>query len=242
MRNPSLSPASVHLWHIPLSQPAIGADVEILGNAELVRAARFATPQLRDNYFNTHAAKRRILASYLNVAAKDLALDTNPYGKPCLAGASAAGDIRFNLSHTQTTVIMAVTRGREIGVDVEALDRNLTVMPLAQRYFSEPVLRHLERLEDADQRSAFLRYWTQFEAYKKARGDGLRGGDGKLTFKLAAAPDNHFQTLPFTTQPIDWQIAELDYLPEHAVAVVIEANSIALELSWQDYRPGQTEI
>ena len=238
MRTLSLGPASVHLWHIPLSQPAIGADIEILGDAELVRAARFVTARLRDNYLNTHAAKRRILASYLDAAAKDLALDTNPYGKPCLAGASAVGDVRFNLSHTQSTVIMAVTRGRDIGVDVEALDRSLTVMPLAQRYFSEPVLRHLARLEDADQRSAFLRYWTQFEAYKKARGDGLRGGDGKLTFKLEAAPDNRFQPLPFATQLIDWQIAELDYLPEYAISVVIEASSKAPELSWQDYTPG----
>ncbi len=235
MHAPPLTPASVHLWHIPLTRRAVAADPAILGEAERARGARFATPALRRNFLVTHTAKRRILAHYLDIPAKELALSANPYGKPCLTGACAAAGIRFNLSHTRTTAVLAVTLGHETGIDIEALGRSVEVMPLAERYFSDSVLRHLEELSGSDQRRAFLRYWTQFEAYKKALGYGLRGEDTRLSLQLAERPDNRFQPVLITAPPAGWQAAELDYLPGYAISVVIEANLLAPELSWQEF-------
>jgi 4'-phosphopantetheinyl transferase len=92
------------------------------------------------------------------------------HGKPLLAG--AAGGVRFNVAHSGGMALLAVARGREVGVDVEALRPDLPAARLAQRFYPpedraavcEPGLADEERLR------RYVRLWTRKEAYVKAAG------------------------------------------------------------------------
>ena len=85
----------------------------------LARADRFAFPHDRRRYVAAHGALRAILGGYLNTTPAGVPIRYTPQGKPYLAPPSS--DIRFNLSHSGELALIAVTRGREVGVDVERI-------------------------------------------------------------------------------------------------------------------------
>src|SRR5215472_2261792 len=48
----------------------------------------------------------------------------------------ASDPIEFNLSHSGSRALLAFTRGREVGVDIEQIRNNLDFEALARRFFS----------------------------------------------------------------------------------------------------------
>ncbi len=95
------------------------------------------------------------------------------YGKPLLADETGASGLRFNLTHSHGLALLAVTRGREIGVDVERIRDNLEGEKLAERFFSPREVAALRSLPPELRREAFFHCWTRKEAYIKAVGKGL---------------------------------------------------------------------
>jgi 4'-phosphopantetheinyl transferase len=86
------------------------------------------------------------------------------------AGANA---IRFNLSHSHGRALIAVSKDREVGVDLEKILADRDVTALARRFFApqEQVLIMSAGL--AERHSSFSRIWVAKEAVLKARGSGL---------------------------------------------------------------------
>ena len=95
------------------------------------------------------------------------------HGKPALAGESDGNAIRFSVSHSHGVALYAVTRGREVGIDIERIRSNLAVAEIAERFFSRREIAMLRTLPTEAQRQAFFRCWTHKEAYIKARSEGL---------------------------------------------------------------------
>ena len=81
--------------------------------------------------------------------------------------------VRFNLSHSGELALLAVTRGREIGVDVEALRPVPEAESIARSNFSSNEYTAFCRLDQQQKLSAFFNCWTRKEAFIKAHGAGL---------------------------------------------------------------------
>lgn len=98
----------------------------------------------------------------------DLTMTTEAYQKPCLAHRP---DIHFNISHSGTKVMCAVS-GSDIGCDVEQVkDFNLQI---ARRFFYAEEYETIMRCRDEDDRAGlFFRYWTLKESFMKATGLGF---------------------------------------------------------------------
>ena len=118
---------------------------------------------------------RRLLAGYVQLPPKRLALEYGEHGKPRLARGED-GDptpLFFNLSHSGGLALFAVGGAGEVGVDIER------IRPL--RYPADLALEHLsaaerERRPDwtaAAARPEFFRIWARKEAMLKAAGLGL---------------------------------------------------------------------
>jgi len=90
-----------------------------------------------------------------------------------LAAAHAGSDVTFNLSHSGGIAMLAFTRRREIGIDVEQVRRDFDVEAIANRFFSAAEHAQLAELPAANRFEAFFRCWTRKEAYIKATGEGL---------------------------------------------------------------------
>lgn len=98
---------------------------------------------------------------------------TTAYGKPSLIEADNPQAVRFNMSHSGERALVAVTSGREVGVDIEEEKPISDLIDLARRFFAPGEVAELISLPDAARSAAFFRCWTRKEAVVKAVGEGL---------------------------------------------------------------------
>jgi len=173
--DPCLSHGEVDIWRIELDQ-AVGVIQElrmILASEEEARAARFHSPVHRDRFIVGRGSMRLILGRYLGRLAESLNFEAGPQGKPSLARPSRDSWPEFNLSHSQGLAVLAVTLGRRVGVDLEALRPVPDIERLVARFFSPSERTAFLNVAPERRLSAFFRAWTRKEAYIKAIGTGL---------------------------------------------------------------------
>jgi 4'-phosphopantetheinyl transferase len=173
---PPLTTEDVHVWRIALevSDLLLARLREILADDERRRAERFHFEKDRRHFIAGRGALRVLLAGYLACRPEEVRFAYSNYGKPRLADKDNASDLRFNLTHSHGLALLAVTRGRDIGIDVEHLrDMERDGEPLAERFFSPRETAVLRSLPPEQRREAFFHCWTRKEAYIKANGKGL---------------------------------------------------------------------
>jgi 4'-phosphopantetheinyl transferase len=147
-------------------------DESLLDDQERARSRRFVHRVDRSRFVIAHAALRLVLARSIGVDPAAIRYDHGVHGKPRLAR-----DLRrleFNLSHSQELALLAVTRDRPVGVDVECM-RVMSggVLELSETPFSDTEREALRALPPAERRTGFFRCWTRKEALIKATGEGL---------------------------------------------------------------------
>jgi 4'-phosphopantetheinyl transferase len=179
--------ADLELWRIHLNPPPeqLPAAVALLSADERARRDRFKIEAVKRRFAIARASMRQLLAKAAGRDPRDIRFDYGPQGKPSIARAGNPGDIRFNLSHSGDTAVLAVTVGREVGVDVERLRDNVDFQKLARRFFSPVEAATLNRLAGDDLKRRFFRIWTAKEAYIKAVGLGLRIPLDQFAFQIS---------------------------------------------------------
>lgn len=202
-RQMSIDQSELHLWRIPLEEAAEAVDVlhKQLSEQEQLRTAKFFREQQATQFVICHAALRDILARYLDVDPREIQYESNDYGKPCLLSGTA-GDLRFNLTHSSPLAVVAVSRGADVGVDIEKVREIRSFASMLQRCLSDSERKDLCNLQEDERHRHFLRFWTHKEAYLKTVGVGLRQPLDRVTLDLMA-PDarkvvNHFKLFPAT--------------------------------------------
>ena len=144
----SLGSGAVHVWRASLDQSPSQIDRfrNTLDDDERSRADRFYFSRDRERFIVARGVLRAILGRYLNRAPEGLSFSYSIHGKPALVSESGADAIRFNLSHSHGTALYAVTRGREIGVDLEFIRCDLEAEQIAERFFSHSEIVALRAL------------------------------------------------------------------------------------------------
>ena len=114
-------------------------------------------------------ALRDVLATYLEASPDAIRFVTGEHGKPELAG----GELHFNLSHSGGVGLVAVSRERAVGVDVERIEARRDVLALAERALGPEGAAAVRAAPDADRAAVFHRAWARREAVAKCAGTGL---------------------------------------------------------------------
>ncbi len=196
----------VHLWKAGLDVPSDVAQrfARTLSPAESERAARLRGPVARARYAAAHGWLRQLLAAYLGTDPGVLTLTED--GKPRLL-APAAPWLRFNMSHSDAIVTIAVTSDRAVGVDVERERHTVDIDAVARRFFTAEQRAALAVTAPTERTRQFFSIWVRHEAYLKATGTGLAG---------AALP-----------RPVSgWTIRGFDAGPSYAAAVAVEGDDL----------------
>jgi 4'-phosphopantetheinyl transferase len=171
---PDLATDEVALWQAALDDPAqMAALWGTLSDDERARAERFRFERDRRRFAVCRGYLRALLAPLTGQAPAELRFRYGARGKPALDAAGGGGDLRFNVSHSDGVAIYAVTRGREVGVDLERVRPVRDVEQIAERFFSTPECDALRTVPEEVKLDAFFTCWTRKEAYVKARGEGL---------------------------------------------------------------------
>lgn len=173
----------VAAWACELTRSAqdVAALASLLSDAEHARAARFGRPELRDRYVVGRATLRTLLGRALGIAARDVAIARGHRGRPHVPG----HDLDFNVSHTEATALIGMTRAQRIGVDIEHGERRLNVEGVARKFMSPREQAALAALAPDVRRRTLLRLWTCKEAMSKATGDALSAPFRRLDVELA---------------------------------------------------------
>ena len=221
-----LPPSEIHLWLAfcdEAGEELHAAYRDILEPAEKEREPRFYFAADRRRYLVTRALVRTVLARYVPLAPRDWRFAANAYGRPEIASPQGRhAGLSFNISHTRDLIVMGVTRGRALGVDVENVGRRETVTDVA-RYFAPAEVSALARVPAAQRRHRFFEYWTFKESYIKARGMGLSLPLDRFSVHF---PDDYTAELWIDPDLGDdgrrWELMQLRPTAEHLLAVCAE--------------------
>jgi 4'-phosphopantetheinyl transferase len=220
----------VHVWQVDLVawEKATGSLFELLDPGEQERAERFKFPAPRHQYVISRALLRRALGTYLKIGAREVRFRATANGKPELP---ANSDLRFNLSHTQGVTVFAITRRRQVGIDVERIRQDTNVMELAERFFSRPEVEWLRSQAASEHIASFFSCWTAKEAYIKAQGEGLSMPLG--SFSILPIPATAKLELKVYADPQEsqrWTMWRLDLGRDLRAALAVEVASCRVRL------------
>jgi 4'-phosphopantetheinyl transferase len=189
---PLLDPDAVYLWWINLdwNEHEIATAFSELAVDERQRANRYRRPLDRIRFVTARTCLRRVLGSILDIAPGRVSFERGEHGKPRLAAEFELYDVRFNLAHSEHLAVLAITSGREIGVDLESVRSNICPLDIASQFFTAEEHQALEALAPNDRLKAFYRCWTRKEAYAKALGAGLSLPLNSFSVSVSAATED----------------------------------------------------
>jgi 4'-phosphopantetheinyl transferase len=118
------------------------------------------------------AATRHVLGRYLKREPAELRFIRGAFGKPRLAE-TGAGAAHFSTSRSGVTYLIAVSRGRSVGVDVEQLEPLPDLDSVARRLLAPAEVEAIARAPEHLRTRWFYNAWTRKEAYVKAVGAGV---------------------------------------------------------------------
>jgi 4'-phosphopantetheinyl transferase len=190
----------VEVWQVD----AGACPSSVVSDDEQARADRIRSAHGRADFLGSRAWLRVILGRYLGLEPADVRFAVEPRGKPRIV---EGGDLCFSLSRSAGAALVAVTRGRWVGADIERV-RHLDHDGMAKRYFAPAEVDLLRGLPEAARAEAFFDLWVRKEAVAKASGDGLARCIG-LDVRDAVASDR-------------WSVASLDVGPGFAAAVSVD--------------------
>jgi len=243
-RSPQGSPLAV--WRLCLDALPTALDAALrpwTTPAERERARRYRATSDRHRHLAGRALARLLLARRLGCPPSAVAFTEGPHGKPHLeAPATGGSSLHFNIAHTGTTVVVAVSQDEPVGVDVEALGRNVDTDALAGRVLTAAEQAQWRGLPAAERRAALLHLWTCKEAFVKATGQGLRRGahtvacdlDGGTATALTDA-EGHVAASPRTTAEA-WALCPFA-LPTSLVGAVVRWGTLPRPVAWHTAAP-----
>lgn len=161
-------PDPVNLWRISLDRAATEyrARFQTLSTEERARALRFARTCDRESFVMVRSELRELLSPCVATTPSAIRFEYGVAGKPRLAGDSP---VRFSVSHSRFLALIAITMGRDVGVDLE-FQRSPLPEPSADVFSPDEV--HRIRAS-GDPVISFYDHWTLKEAVLKGLGLGF---------------------------------------------------------------------
>jgi len=196
---------------------------EALSAEERERACRLERERDRVLFIRTRGLLRHVLAGHLEVGPREVAIDAGPGGKPRVGGAGGVGWPHFNVSHSGSVALIAVTGRHEVGVDVELVGADIPWREVARACFSPAEITSIERLPPARRRLAFFDCWVRKEAYLKGLGTGVnRPTDDFEVPSGEAGGIVHDASPPPGQRGSTWYVHRLEVGPGYAAALAVD--------------------
>ena len=170
-----LSPDDVHVWRFSLDPNAqeLRRSVALLNPEEQCRMERFKRPIHGRRFAAGRGVLRQILGAYLACPPESPEFRYGPNGKPAVQLDGAPPPLEFNLSHSREHALLALTRGRPVGVDIERIEARPAAQRIARRFFAPQEYEQLQHRHGDGATDMFYQLWTAKESLLKAVGAGL---------------------------------------------------------------------
>lgn len=173
--------ANIELYFGYISDFSTDALIEILSPLEYQKVKSFRRKEDQQQSLISKAILKLLLGRYTSQPAESIQLNYGINGKPYIVDKS---DIRFNLSHTGNALLIGFTKGVEIGVDIEQLNRTVNFSKITSILYSEKEFEYFNLLQDIEKHDSLIKSWSCKEAFMKAKGCGLAYPINQLELSL----------------------------------------------------------
>jgi len=199
----------------------------LLGMLDEIERGRYANYRReidRLRFLTGRALIRAVAGTSLSIEPAAVELDSScfdcgkPHGKPKVVGST----LEVSISHSGDRVVLAVTTGAPVGVDVEEV-RAAEVDDLAGIAFSPAELTVFGAVPEAQRRGAFFTYWARKEAVLKATGKGMSLGMTKVTLSGHDEPPRVVATEAAEVDAPNAHLTDLDAGPDYRACVAVFA-------------------
>lgn len=198
----------------------MNAAISILSTEEVERADRFRFDADRNRFITGRAVVRHALSRFADVEPADWRFTVNSFGRPQIAGPAEFRQLRFSASRTNGLTMCAVTRGREIGADLECLREYPA--NIVESYFSQNEARAIRQGTLEERSFLFFAKWTLKEAYCKAKGLGLSIPIAKTSFSLVNEQPRMTIEPPLEDDSARWKFRLFSPRPKYVAALCVD--------------------
>ncbi len=134
---------------------------------------------------------RQVLANYLKISSEKFVIARSKFGKPFLQDFT---ELQFNLSHSGEKLLLAISYGNPVGIDIEKIKFRSSVEEIVKRCFSETEKSYWFHLSESEKLRIFYNFWTRKEAVVKGIGRGIALGLNQC--EINVNQPNQFLNLP----------------------------------------------
>jgi len=171
------------VWLVTLTDNTAALSVlrAVLSPEELARLERFQLAEDKLRFLIGRGLLRLLIGASAQLAANEVKLTQNAYGKPAWISPHGCQPLHFNVSHSGQLVVLAFHAHCEVGVDVEEVRPEPDLEITARQMFSAEEYNHWAALNSEQRPDVFYQLWTRREATVKAIGKGFSGVNVSLS-------------------------------------------------------------
>jgi len=170
------------------SEDRLAALEGVLARQELSYLRQLRHSTTRQQYLAGRAVLRILLFSLTNVPPPGALFRDGISGPPVGVTCDDGNNLMFNVSHARPLTLFGFCKGRQLGVDIEAVRPVRHLLHLAEYAFSSEECKWIAGLNPDTAQSAFIRLWTRKEAVVKYYGLTVSRDMGRFTVPLESAP------------------------------------------------------
>lgn len=163
----------IHIWKFKLDtyQKISDKYFDYLTEEEINRIIKFQKIKDKKQFVIAHVFLRILLGKYLKIPIHQITLFRDTHGKIMIAANSE--NISFNLSHSEDWVVLAFSKYKDLGVDIERIHDIQDFLQIAEHYFRKEEYEYISKINTESPLCKFYKVWTIKEAFVKATGEGL---------------------------------------------------------------------
>lgn len=231
-------PASVHVYKTRLDDwQGYAAELRsCLSDRERARVERLKVSEAAERYVISRGLLRQLLAIYTGRKASDIHFRLGKLGKPYLDTNKDNTGLCFNNSDCGSHALYAFSVGRELGIDLERLPREVRAERIASRRFTAAEARTIEQCATMERTRVFLGMWTRKEAWGKALGVGIRYPMDSID--LGSQP--HLDELELEREGRRWKLVQ--FAPDEQAIGCVIAEGTDWKLDCWNLQPGMIDL
>ncbi|MBE2975819.1 4'-phosphopantetheinyl transferase family protein [Priestia megaterium] len=219
--NLTLSENEVHIWYADMTKSKKISEefLSVLSFDEKIKLNHFYFEKDKVIFVASRSILRMLLGFYTGLNPREIRLSYGPYGKPFL---EAGSNINFNISHSNQFILLAFTKKRMIGADIEYIQK-VDVESIMQQFSSPQEYSTFCNLDELHKQKSFFKWWTRKEAYIKATGTGLM--QCLKDFDVSITPDTEAKILSIkgcSKKANQWSLKELSIDSSYVSTICVE--------------------
>jgi 4'-phosphopantetheinyl transferase len=168
---PYLKDGEVHIWHACFSDNVkyIQRFASFLSKDEHQKAENYKFFKDGQDFIISRGILRSLLSYYLKEIPENIEIIYGLWGKPYVL---TKQPLYFNLSHSRNSILCAIAKNYEIGIDIEYVDSTLDLEGIALNILSPKELAYWKNVKPEAKADTFFKLWVSKEAFLKASGKG----------------------------------------------------------------------